>query len=139
MAKVEVMWLSYNKICSMDYTIGYLVSLKFLHLDHNRICRINATICYCVDLAGLWIGYNHIKKIPLKLCEASALSLLDIEHNKVLELPKTVRRRKKLRIICHGNFLPSSHHVFEVNMPPTKPQPSPNKVCRSCVDTVDEV
>ena len=139
MSKVEVLWLSYNKIVTMDYTVGYLVSLKFLHLDHNRICRINATICFCVDLSGLWIGYNHIKKVPVKLCEAPALSLLDIEHNKILELPKTVRRRKKLRIICHGNFLPSSHHVYEVNMSSKANQSVPTKVCRSCVETVDEV
>ena len=81
--------------------------------------RINCGICFCSDLSGLWIGYNHIKKIPKKLCELPTLNILDIEHNKVLDLPRQVKRRKLLRIICHGNFIPHSQYKYEPKVDPT--------------------
>jgi len=81
--------------------------------DHNRLSKINCGIYFCTELTGLWIGYNHIRKISRKLVEGQALNILDIEHNKVFDLPQNVKRRKLLRIICHGNFFPHSQYRYE--------------------------
>ena len=82
----------------MDYTIGYLVSLKFLHLDHNRICRINCAICYCI---GRDWKSRKIKSILVTVPTSRPIRTLDrlqSHQNAALEtlrgsLPKPTRYR----------------------------------------------
>lgn len=97
--KLSLLYLSGNQLTELPSVFYQLKSLRNLNLSQNRIQEIDDDFCNLVNLEYLNLSYNRgLKSIPECFGELKCLKEIDVSGIKKISLPKTLKRKKGLKI-----------------------------------------
>lgn len=85
--------------------------IMILNLEHNRICSINNSIGRLVSLVSLRLGWNQLKSIPESICNLFFLIQLELNDNILFALPDGLGQLQRL------HFLGFAHNQSLLQLP----------------------
>jgi Leucine-rich repeat (LRR) protein len=80
--------VSWNRLSSLNASIGNLTSLERLDISFNALVYIPSEIRKCTSLTCLNVSDNKIKRIPAALRSCLKLQELHFEYNMLTAVPK---------------------------------------------------
>ncbi|KAI7906717.1 uncharacterized protein BX663DRAFT_403067, partial [Cokeromyces recurvatus] len=81
---------SYNQLCDIPESIGFLYQLEILVLSHNQIQSIPDTIGLLSQLYELDLSYNQIQQLTPFTSQLKSLHVFDISHNRLVTLTSRI-------------------------------------------------
>jgi Leucine-rich repeat (LRR) protein len=99
--ELEVSW---NRLASLNASIGNLTSLERLDISFNALVYIPSELSKCTSLTYLNFSDNRIKRISAALRLCRSLQEVHLEYNMLNAIPKFLMPLPSLRILTyHGN------------------------------------
>jgi Leucine-rich repeat (LRR) protein len=108
--ELEVSW---NRLSSLNASIGNLISLERLDLSFNSIVYIPSELSKCTSLTYLNVSDNKIKRIPAALRFCRSLQDLHLEYNMLMTIPNFLETMPSLQNLKHHGNLCSSDFVVD--------------------------